>query len=90
MKIGELQEHCGECPLNDYCTDPYETPQLCTMHSLHDIDADTYKSLAASITTSEIQKQLHAYQIHGTEYTNIYMGAICDIILEKLKHKKTL
>ena len=49
MLIGELQEHCGSCPLIDYCTEPYESPQLCAIEELENVDTDTYKQIARSI-----------------------------------------
>ncbi|RGU91720.1 hypothetical protein DWW31_14025 [Clostridium sp. AF15-17LB] len=85
MKIGELQEHCGECPLIDYCTDPYETPKLCAIDSLRDVSTNTYRELAEKATATEIQSKLYQYMKFGTEYTDESMGAICDIVLEKMK-----
>ena len=85
MKIGELQEHCGECPLIDYCTSPYDTPQLCAIEALHDVSTDTYRELAEKVTATEIQEKLFQYMIYGTGWTDESMGAICDIVLEKLR-----
>lgn len=84
MKIGELQEHCGECPLIDYCTEPYSTPQLCTIESLNDVSTDTYQELAEKITATEMQEKLRQYEKCGVGWTDDSMGAICDIVLEKL------
>ena len=42
MQVGELQEHCGNCPLIDYCTEPYESPQLCAIEELANITVETY------------------------------------------------
>lgn len=38
MKIGELQDHCGNCKLIGYCTEPYETPHLCVYEGQDDVD----------------------------------------------------
>lgn len=86
MKIGELQEHCGECPLIGYCTDPYETPQLCAIDCLSNISTDTYRELAENVTATEIQEKLYQYEQCGVGWTDERIGAICDIIIEKL-HK---
>lgn len=50
MKIGELQDHCGNCKLISYCTEPYETPHLCAYEELEDVDEETYKQIADEIT----------------------------------------
>lgn len=49
MKVGQLDQHCGECPLIDYCAEPYEDLCLCTDPRLEDVDTDTYKELAATV-----------------------------------------
>ena len=56
MKIGELDQHCGECPLIDYCAEPFEELCLCTDSRLENVDTSTYKSIAKSIdgTNEEI------------------------------------
>lgn len=50
MKIGELQDRCGNCKLIDYCTEPYETPHLCAYEELEDMDEETYKQIAGGVT----------------------------------------
>lgn len=41
MKRGKLQDHCGNCNLIDYCTEPYEMPHLCVYEELEDADEET-------------------------------------------------
>lgn len=84
MKIGELQEHCGECPLIDYCTDPYDTPQLCKIDLLREANTEIYRELAEKVTDAEMQEKLHQYEKYGVEWTDKNKGAICDIVLEKI------
>lgn len=90
MKIGELQERCGECPLIDYCTNPYDTPQLCVIDSLCNVSTDTYLEMAEKVTATEIQEKLYQYKKCGVGWTDEGMGAICDIVIEKLKIQKKL
>lgn len=88
LKIGELNEHCGKCPLIDFCTEPYETPQLCTMESLEHVDTDQYKKIADDITSHEILEKLKQYEENNcSPWSDEYHGAICDIVLEKLHQK---
>ena len=88
MKIGNLNEHCGNCPLIDYCTEPYETPQLCTIDSLEDVEAKEYKRIAEGITDDEIEDKLKQYEENDiSPWSDNYNGAICDIVLEKLYQK---
>lgn len=85
MKIGELQDHCGNCKLIDYCTEPYETPHLCAYEELEDVEVKTYLKIAKSITEEEIADKLKQYDENGVfPWTDNHNGAICDIVLEKL------
>ncbi len=62
MKIGELNDHCGNCKLIDYCTEPYETPHLCVYEELENIDEETYKQIAENIAKEEIEDKLRQYE----------------------------
>lgn len=42
MKIGELDMHCGNCPLIDMCTEPYEFA-VCESRILRNITTEQYK-----------------------------------------------
>ena len=42
MKIGELDMHCGSCPLIDMCAEPYEFA-ICESRILRNITPDQYK-----------------------------------------------
>ena len=64
MKIGQLDMHCGNCPIVDYCTHPHETPALCCVQGLQDVDIDDYKKLAEQVTEEEIQIK---YTIKGVK-----------------------
>ena len=46
MKIGELDQHCGECAVMGYCADPYENLCLCTDSRLENVDEERYIELA--------------------------------------------
>lgn len=47
MKINELNDHCGSCPLIGLCGEPYEEPHICADGRFYGIDTDTYKEIAA-------------------------------------------
>lgn len=85
MRIGELQDHCGNCKLIDYCTEPYETPHLCAYENLENVEEETYREIAEGITEDEIADKLKRYDENGgCPWTDEHNGAICDIVLEKL------
>lgn len=89
MKIGELNDHCGNCKLIDYCTEPYETPHLCAYEELENIDEETYKQIAKNITEEEIEDKLRQYEENNiSPWTDNFNGAICDVVLEKLKRRR--
>lgn len=88
MKIGELQEHCGNCSLVHYCTESYETPQLCVYEELEDMTEEQYIEIAEKITEEEISDKLRQYEENNVSpWDNERNGAICDIVLEKLYSK---
>jgi len=85
MKIGELNEHCGCCKLIDFCTESYETPQLCVYEELADVEEEEYKRIAESVTEKEIKDKLRQYEENDVSpWDDERNGAICDIVLEKL------
>lgn len=50
MQIGHLEQHCGKCPLIDYCAEPYEDLCLCTDSRLKYTDTEQYKELAKKVS----------------------------------------
>lgn len=46
MKIGELDQHCGNCKIIDYCAEPFDELCLCTDSRLNDVEEDKYIELA--------------------------------------------
>ena len=85
MKIGELNEHCGNCKLIGFCAEPYETPELCAYEELSEIEQEEYKKIAESITEEEIMDKLRQYEENNiSPWDDERNGAICDIVLEKL------
>lgn len=85
MRIGELQDHCGNCHLIDYCTEAYGTPHLCTYEGLKNVEEEIYKQIAESIAEEEIQDRLREYEENNVSpWMDNHNGAICDIVLEKL------
>lgn len=53
MKIGELNQCCGECSVIDYCAEPYEELCLCTDSRLAEIEEEKYIELAEESHESE-------------------------------------
>jgi hypothetical protein len=84
MKIGELDMHCGECKVIDYCTEPYETPALCRISCLADVFEEKYIQLAEEISSDQIDEKQRQYEENGVGWSDEDKGAICDIVLEKL------
>lgn len=85
MKIGKLNQHCGICSLMEYCTEPYETPCLCTCEELADVEEERYAELADNITDDEMKDKLQQYEENNiSPWDDEINGAICDIVLEKL------
>lgn len=86
MKIGELQEHCGNCQIIDFCTEPYETPKLCACEELSDVEQEEYKQIAESIAEHEIEDKLWQYRENNVSpWDDERKGAICDIVLNRIK-----
>ena len=84
MKIGKLDDHCGNCKLVDYCTKSFEAPHLCAYEELQYIDEETYKQIAESVTEEEIEDKLKQYEEDNmSPWDDNHNGAICDIVLEK-------
>lgn len=46
MKIGELDQHCGNCKIIDYCAEPFDELCLCTDSRLNDVEEDKYIEIA--------------------------------------------
>ena len=88
MKIGELDMHCGNCGVIDYCTEPYETPALCCISALADISEEKYIQLAEEITSTEIEEKQQQYEENGVGWADVDKGAMCDIVLERLFSQK--
>lgn len=42
MKIGELNQHCGECKIIDLCGEPYSNICLCCNSKLEEMTEDEY------------------------------------------------
>jgi hypothetical protein len=84
MKIGELDMHCGNCGVIDYCTEPYEAPGLCCIEGLEDVEEEEYIRLAESLTADELDDKREQYEENGTGWTDEWKGAFCDLVLEKL------
>lgn len=56
MKIGELEQHCGNCSVVDYCAEPFSSLCLCTREELADVEQSTYKCVAQDIQSANRHK----------------------------------
>ncbi len=50
MKIGEMNDHCGDCDLIDYCGEPYQKPYLCKDNRFNGMKVEEYIGLAETST----------------------------------------
>ncbi|MBO5069495.1 MAG: hypothetical protein J6C37_03940 [Roseburia sp.] len=42
MRIGDLEQHCGDCKLLDLCGEPFDDVMLCANENLADMTEDEY------------------------------------------------
>lgn len=56
MKIGELEQHCGNCTLMEYCAEPFDSLCLCAREELVDVKVNTYKVVAQKIQSANRHK----------------------------------
>jgi len=49
MKIGELDQHCGNCDVIDFCGNPYGYC-LCRDSDFRDVDVSKFKQMADTVT----------------------------------------
>ena len=56
MKIGELEQHCGNCTIMEYCAEPFDSLCLCAREELADVKVNTYKLVAKKIQSANRHK----------------------------------
>ena len=44
MKIGELDQHCGNCTIIDYCAEPFSELCICGSEELKEMEEDYIKA----------------------------------------------
>lgn len=49
MKIGKLEQHCGECNLIDLCGEPYSDICICSSEALSNMEEEEYQKKVAEI-----------------------------------------
>lgn len=49
MLIGELDQHCGNCSIMEYCAEPFSDLCLCGKSDLEDVEESDYKKMAEEI-----------------------------------------
>ncbi len=75
MKIGQLDMHCGNCNVMEYCAEPFDDLCLCERTDLQDIEEDEYIKMA-----DEIRSRSRRY---------VSNGKIADRICRNVRKKKT-
>ena len=58
MKIRELNLHCGECDIIDYCPEYPNTP-ICAQPRFWDVDVDLYWKIAEETEASDDEERAH-------------------------------
>lgn len=61
MRIGDLEQHCGNCKIIDFCADPFEDLCLCTDSRLAEIEEIEYKRFAEENRHLDNEKILEAF-----------------------------
>lgn len=56
MKLGELEQHCGNCSVVEYCAEPFDSLCLCTRAELKEVKESTYKCVAEKIQSVNKRK----------------------------------
>lgn len=56
MKIGNLDQHCGNCSVVEYCAEPFDSLCLCTREDLADVEESMYKFVAEKIQSANKRK----------------------------------
>jgi radical SAM protein with 4Fe4S-binding SPASM domain len=55
MKIGKLDQHCGDCKVIEYCGDPFDYC-LCSDARFEEITEEEYKELTEKIDWSDFKE----------------------------------
>lgn len=76
MKIGELDQHCGNCTIIDLCGEPFSEVCLCCREELEEADESTYRCVAE--------------KIQSTNKRHISNKVICDRICRDIRNAKKL
>lgn len=82
MKIGEIpKQACGDCPIIEWCGDPFDALCLCTDARLQDVKVEHYIYLAESSTAT------HEDDPEEDEdyYYCRYKEAICEDVIIRCK-----
>lgn len=49
MKIGKLDQHCGNCTIIDYCAEPFSELCICGCKALEEMEEEDYIKAAQEI-----------------------------------------
>ncbi|MDD3137558.1 MAG: hypothetical protein PHX08_01115 [Lachnospiraceae bacterium] len=76
MKLGELEQRCGNCGVMDLCAEPYNELCLCTNAALADMTEENYEQYANMILGKQYYKNKKLAKIIAkrisSEYSEIY------------------
>lgn len=76
MKIGELDQHCGNCTIIDLCGEPFSEVCLCCREELSKVDESTYRCVSE--------------KIQSVNKRHISNKAMCDRICRDINKAKKL
>ena len=80
MKISEYDDHCGECPLINWCGAPFLLPHLCCDSRFKNRTAEEYISLAE---TSKVTTPEGEYEDEDEE-RDAFLEAVSDDVYERM------
>ncbi|PKN96965.1 MAG: hypothetical protein CVU42_17710 [Chloroflexi bacterium HGW-Chloroflexi-4] len=97
-KIGDMNSHCGECDLIDWCSEPYGSPYLCTDGRFEDVEVAKYITLAETsavdLDTSKITPEINRDDFDcasdyedavDTAVLNVYKVLVADDVEKRLE-----
>ena len=98
-KIGDMNSHCGECDLIDWCSEPYGSPYLCTDGRFEDVEVSKYIILAETSTVKLDMSNIDTPEINRDDFdcisdyedavdtavSNVYKVLVADDVEKRLK-----
>ncbi|PKM61665.1 MAG: hypothetical protein CVU99_02580 [Firmicutes bacterium HGW-Firmicutes-4] len=76
--ISDMNSHCGECDLIDWCSEPYESPYLCADGRFENVEVSKYIILAETSTVELDASNIDTPEISRDDFdcTSDYEDAV--------------